>query len=34
MEALGVDDPALDAEVVVLGVQGFRELGLTDFSCC
>ena len=24
MEALGVDDPALDAEVVALGVQGFR----------
>jgi histidyl-tRNA synthetase len=32
MEALGVDDPALDAEVVSLGVQGFRDLGLTDFE--
>ena len=31
-EALGVDDPALDAEVVALGVQGFRDLGLTDFE--
>ena len=32
MEALGTDDPALDAEVVALGVQGFRDLGLTDFE--
>jgi histidyl-tRNA synthetase len=32
MEALGVDDPALDAEVIALGVQGFRDLGLTDFE--
>jgi histidyl-tRNA synthetase len=32
MEALGVDDPALDAEVVALGVQGFRDLGLRDFE--
>jgi histidyl-tRNA synthetase len=32
MEALGIDDPALDAEVVALGVQGFRDLGLTDFE--
>jgi histidyl-tRNA synthetase len=32
MEALGVDDPALDAEVVALGVQGFRGLGLSDFE--
>jgi histidyl-tRNA synthetase len=32
MEALGVDDPALDAEVVALGVQGFHDLGLTDFE--
>jgi histidyl-tRNA synthetase len=31
-EALGVDDPALDAEVVALGAQGFRDLGLTDFD--
>ena len=32
MEALGVDDPALDAEVVALEVQGFRDLRLTDFE--
>ena len=32
MEALGVDDPALDAEVVWLGVQGFKGLGLTGFT--
>ena len=31
-EALGVDDPALDAEVVALGAQAFRELGLTDWE--
>jgi histidyl-tRNA synthetase len=31
-EALGVDDPALDAEVVALAVQGYRDLGLTDFE--
>ncbi len=29
VEALGLDDPALDAEVVVLGVRAFEELGLT-----
>ena len=28
IEALGVDDPALDAEVVALAVEGFRGLGL------
>jgi histidyl-tRNA synthetase len=28
IEALGVDDPALDAEVVALAVEAFRELGL------
>ena len=27
-EALGLDDPALDAEIVALGVQAFRDLGL------
>jgi histidyl-tRNA synthetase len=27
-EALGVDDPALDAEIVALGVQAYRNLGL------
>ena len=29
IEALGVDDPALDAEVVALGAQAFADLGLT-----
>ncbi len=29
IEALGSDDPALDAEVVALGAQPFRDLGLT-----
>ncbi|GAC1323347.1 MAG: histidine--tRNA ligase [Mycobacteriales bacterium] len=28
LEAIGVDDPALDAEVVALGVRGFAGLGL------
>ncbi|MDF2704885.1 MAG: histidine--tRNA ligase [Nonomuraea muscovyensis] len=28
-EALGAEDPALDAELIVLGVQGFAALGLT-----
>jgi histidyl-tRNA synthetase len=28
-EALGVDDPALDAEIVSLGVKAFTDLGLT-----
>src|SRR3954470_24896133 len=28
-EALGVDDPALDAEIVALGVQVYRDLGLS-----
>ncbi len=32
MEAIGVDDPALDAECVALGVAGFQALGLQDFS--
>jgi histidyl-tRNA synthetase len=32
MEALGVDDPALDAEVVALAVAGFEGLGLTGFE--
>ena len=30
VEALGVDDPALDAEVVLLGWQGDRDLGLAQ----
>ncbi|MBV9485867.1 MAG: histidine--tRNA ligase [Frankiaceae bacterium] len=29
-EALGVDDPALDAEIVSLGAQIYRDLGLTQ----
>jgi histidyl-tRNA synthetase len=31
VEAIGVDDPALDAEVIALGDAGFRSLGLTGF---
>src|SRR5688500_17964432 len=30
-EAIGVDDPALDAELIALAWDGFRSLGLTDF---
>ncbi len=30
-EALGVEDPALDAELVILAVDGFRALGLRGF---
>jgi histidyl-tRNA synthetase len=29
-EALGLDDPALDAEIVALGVQAYRDLGLRE----
>jgi histidyl-tRNA synthetase len=29
-EALGVDDPALDAEIVALGAQAYRDLGLRE----
>lgn len=29
VEAVGVEDPALDAEVVALAVQGFRQVGLS-----
>jgi histidyl-tRNA synthetase len=29
-EALGLDDPALDAEIVGLGVQAFQDLGLQE----
>jgi len=32
VEALGVDDPALDAEVVALADQGYRDLGLTGYE--
>ena len=31
VEAIGVDDPALDAEVVALADRGYRALGLTEF---
>lgn len=31
MEAIGVDDPALDAEVIAVADAGFRSLGLTGF---
>jgi len=31
VEAIGVDDPALDAEVIALADAGFRSLGLSDF---
>lgn len=31
VEAIGVDDPALDAEVITIADAGFRSLGLTDF---
>jgi histidyl-tRNA synthetase len=30
IEAIGSDDPALDAEVIALGAQAFRNVGLTD----
>ena len=31
VEAIGVDDPALDAEVIALADRSFRALGLSDF---
>ncbi|MBB5915767.1 histidyl-tRNA synthetase [Nocardia transvalensis] len=31
VEAIGVDDPALDAEVIAVADAGYRSLGLTDF---
>ena len=31
IEALGSDDPALDAEVIALADEGFRSLGLTNY---
>ena len=31
IEAIGVDDPALDAEVIAVADAGFRSLGLADF---
>ncbi|SDO72256.1 histidyl-tRNA synthetase [Klenkia soli] len=32
VEALGVDDPALDAEMIALADQGYRDLGLTGYQ--
>lgn len=31
IEAIGVDDPALDAEVIAIAYEGFRSVGLTQF---
>src|ERR1700757_5058839 len=31
IEAIGVDDPALDAEVIAVPDEGFRSVGLTSF---
>ena len=31
IEAIGVDDPALDAEVLAIADQGFKNLGLKDY---
>jgi len=31
IEAIGVDDPALDAEVIAIADQGFKNLGLEDY---
>src|SRR5664279_256417 len=31
VEAIGVDDPALDAEVIAIGDEGYRSLGLTGY---
>lgn len=32
VEAIGSDDPALDAEVIAIGDEAFRSLGLTQFT--
>ncbi|MAT60376.1 MAG: histidine--tRNA ligase [Micrococcales bacterium] len=32
LEAIGSDDPALDAEVIAIADQGFRDLGLTQYQ--
>ncbi len=32
VEAIGVDDPALDAELVALAAEGYRALGLTELT--
>jgi histidyl-tRNA synthetase len=33
VEAIGVDDPALDAEVIAVADEGYRALGLTGYRC-
>ncbi len=32
VEAIGSDDPALDAEVIAIGDEAFRSLGLTEYT--
>lgn len=32
IEAIGVDDPALDAEVIAIANEGFKKVGLKDFT--
>lgn len=32
VEAIGTDDPALDAEVIAIGDEAFRSLGLTQYT--
>jgi histidyl-tRNA synthetase len=32
VEAIGADSPALDAEIIAIGYQAFRNLGLRDFE--
>lgn len=32
IEAIGVDDPALDVEVIAIAYQGFKSLGLSHFT--
>ncbi len=32
VEAIGLDDPALDAEVIAIADEGYRSLGLTDYT--
>jgi histidyl-tRNA synthetase len=31
IEAIGIDDPALDAEVIAIADQGFKNLGLKNY---
>ena len=31
VEAIGIDDPALDAEVIAVADEGFKALGLTGY---